>query len=271
MIKYKPNIYIPPSFRYFTDWGKGLLWLAGTAMEDTSSSLSLAMQDLKKSRKKEALEAEDTFMEAYAALEETATLLMHLDYMSKENRDRHLKLNPEYTLDEVREKHAEHNATMMRLEAEFPEWLTLLDDSLLYAIEYFQNSLAELKQNDTEAHFEWEGEGYHEPMESIGDICGYRDDLEYARLGIEALQTEGRLKDLKSLGEFLARLKTTDERLFKPWLGEKRNTRFWTDPTFWWNEHPDCPEQDAMFVDPPKRSGGQRKAAEPPLRSSGQR
>jgi hypothetical protein len=256
-------MFVPPPFRYFAEVGWGYVDIAALAVWVAKDSLKRALMKIDQANSEGETPADETLADLYSYWTKTDEILLKLSYMSAEEREKHIELGAQATeekvahdLDEVREDHAEVTAAIEKLEKEQGQfWLDMLDESLINSLERFQGFLVPHKERGVE--YEDEGIGHSDYMESVEDLCSYRDGLEYARIGIGVLRASGRLKGLKRYDEYVERLKTTDE-LFKYVLRERRGHRFSTDPTFWWHKHHDAPEQDAMFINPPKRRNPNR-------------
>ncbi len=263
-MKYKRRMFVPPPFKYFEEAGRGYPSLADLAVSVGIHEAAVARHEITEYITKGETPPSETLRILYACWTEAEEVLLKLSYMSEEDREKHLKLDAKahaeklaVDLDKVRERHAELTAAIEQLEEQFTDlcWIAMLDESLLYSLDLFLGFLA--KEKEYGLHYEDEDRGYSDYMESVEDVCGYRDGLEYAKIGVGILRDRGRLQTMKKYEEFKERLDASDE-LFKYVLRGKLGYRFSTDPTFWWHRHYDSPEQDAMLIDPPKDSRPRR-------------
>lgn len=92
------------------------------------------------------------------------------------------------------------------------------------------------KWEDTLAFTERSGvtEDEFEPSD-LYSLCEVRDELEYAKWGIEIFQISGRLKDLPYYQEYRKRLQELDIR-FRKVLEGKTLPRPYADKVFWWRQ-----------------------------------
>lgn len=229
---YMRNKYTPPEFKHFQKRGRGFLWLAQGSVGLAEGDFRHTIHDLDERWEPKRGNVPRAYY-LYANWTEADDYLRRLACMSEEERQKHLKLDKRFKLDEIMDRHAKVTAMIKQLEKERPEKLgKLLDDQLQYALERWLEHLTDAKK--------WGGLEYEtespDPMTNVEDMAAQRDHLEYAKIGIREARLNGRLKRLRFFDEFAERLDASDE-LFRHVLGGKRGGRISTDPTFGWHRH----------------------------------
>lgn len=229
--------YTPPDFSLFVKRGRALLDEANDAVTSANSAFWESRQRLRSdpnwgSGIKYTMEFDLVDLYGYWTMADD--FLKRLERMPEAERKKHIafdKRKHHLDYEDVQEKFVDLTA---RLEV----WEESKGKSLIYPAldRQLKRSLDNWKRYLDWAGDDFEGDG--ERVGNLGEYCHERSIIEFAAMGIHALQMRnGRLEPLPYFDTFLQRRQVLDQR-FKKLLNGRYDFQPWADPVFWWHHPP---------------------------------